>query len=274
MKTINQTYQAEFQAKKRKKLILFLLGGLLALGGVFYGLFSFLFLFDFFAVREINIEQKSFVKNEEIQTVINNYLGEEKWLVKKWQNIFLVKSGAIRKLLAQNFPVLRDVKVNKKYFHGLIISANLREPIGIWCFKKTDTCFYYDYEGVAFEKAADSAGSLSWIIEDQTSPNLTTSDVEKLGDRVAEPDRLAWLEELRRGADDLRLGITKIIIPEELFRINAKTTEGWTIYFSTKDDLSTQLKTLRLFLANKISPEQRNQLQYIDLSILNRVYYK
>ena len=48
-------------------------------------------------------------------------------------------------------------------------------------------------------------------------------------------------------------------------RLNIKTSEGWEIYFNLQEDIDWQLTELALILKEKISPEKRGEIKYIDL---------
>lgn len=268
-KTINQTYHDDYRLKQRRRWLTVLVLAFLVSGGTAGGVFYALFLSRWMAITEVTVNQQSFVSDEEVKEQVTDYLNEKKWgIVPRSSNIFLADGQSIRALLRNSFPVLKEVTVHKKYFHGLMIEAKHREAIGIWCFKKQQECFYFDEEGVAFDQAADSSGTLLLMVEDGAREN------KKIGERVAEPELTAWLWRLKQAIDGVKIGLAKAIIPEEQFRVNIKTTEGWEIYFNELDDLDSQMKALTVFLANKVSFEQRSQLQYIDVRIPQRVYFK
>ena len=56
-------------------------------------------------------------------------------------------------------------------------------------------------------------------------------------------------------------------------RFNAKTAEGWEVYFTPKEDLNWQITELKAVLENEISPERRGNLEYIDLRF-EKIYIK
>jgi len=96
-----------------------------------------------------------------------------------------------------------------------------------------------------------------------------------LGQAVTDKELLASILSIRPELEKIKIDIKKITIPlDEDFRVDAETSEGWQIYFSTRDDLKSQVNSLDVFLSQKISPEKRSQLQYIDVRIPNRAYYK
>lgn len=267
-KTINQTYQDAYKTKKRRKAAT-VLGFILAVvGGIMAGIYYLFFLSGWLAVTNITVEQKSFIRNEEIREVVEDYLREKSWLVSKSSNLLMIDGGTIQSRLVRKFPVLKNVVVQKKYAHGLIIRAEHRQTAGIWCFSKQNKCLFFDNEGVAFDQALDSSGAVWLMVEDGMGES------KELGQVVVEAEKLEWVFKLKKEMDRAKIGVAKVVIPEEWFRINIKTIEGWEAYFSTADPLLPQVRALLAFLANKVSLEQRNWLQYIDVRIPQRVYYK
>ncbi|MBI2050662.1 MAG: FtsQ-type POTRA domain-containing protein [Parcubacteria group bacterium] len=61
--------------------------------------------------------------------------------------------------------------------------------------------------------------------------------------------------------------------PENSRELIFKTKEGWQALISTQIPLETQLQKLELALAERIK-ENRKSLQYIDLRVKDRVYFK
>jgi cell division septal protein FtsQ len=56
--------------------------------------------------------------------------------------------------------------------------------------------------------------------------------------------------------------------------IRVKTKEGWEIYFNENVSLEKEIEMLKVVLNNKIEESQRKDLEYIDLRIDNKIYYK
>ena len=271
MKTVSEVYQAKYLAKKRKKVFLRLFFWLLAVLAVITGLVYLLFFSNFFYVKEVSIANQSFIPNQEIRRTIDDFLVQKKFFVSGFSNLIFVENDKIQSLIISNFPQAENVTVGKKYPHTVKVSLDGKMALGVWCFAAgdLDKCFYFDKNGIAFETSTDSDGSLLLRIEDEKS------QFEKLGQAVTDKELLAFILSIRPELEKVKIDIKKIIIlADEDFRVDAQTTEGWKIYFSTKDDLKSQVNSLNVFLGQKISLEKRNQLQYIDVRIPNRVYYK
>lgn len=267
VRTINQIYKVQFQQEKKRKIfqkvLLFLVLLLGAVGGVVY----LLFFSNFFNIREVNV----FTKNGDIEVrlVVEKYLAEKKFFILRSSNIFWVSGDRIGALISQQFASAENIKVEKEYFHGLKISLEQKEAIGVWCYKIEDQCAYFDHRGIVFDTATETSGSILLNVADYKGK------FEKLGRSVSSPEMFNLISQANVELKKVKLTATKFIIPaEEDFRFDIQTNEGWKIYLSTKDDLAKQLNNLDLFLAQKISPEKRSQLRYVDLTVPNRVYYK
>jgi len=235
------------------------------------GFVYFLFFSKIFYVKEVSIANQSFIPNQEIRQAIDDFLAQKKFFVSGFSNLIFVESDMIQSLIVNNFPQAENVVVEKKYPHTVSVSLSGKIALGVWCFMTgvPDKCFYFDKNGMAFETSADSDGPLLLRIEDEKG------QFEKLGQAVADKELLAFVLSIRPELEKAKIDIKKITIPVvEDFRADAETSEGWKIYFSIRDDLKSQVNSLNVFLSQKISPEKRNSLQYVDVRIPNRVYYK
>ena len=67
---------------------------------------------------------------------------------------------------------------------------------------------------------------------------------------------------------------TNFFLPEGSFEFWLKTKEGWYIYLDKASDIPVQLVALKKFLEEKLPAGRRRTLEYVDLKINNRIYYK
>src|SRR3989344_2360847 len=270
-KTVSDIYQAKYLAKKRKRIFLRFFLWLTLVLAVVAGIIYLLFFSKVFYVREVSIANRSFIPNQEIKQMIDDFLGQKKFFISGFSSLIFIESDKIQSLITEAFPQAENVVVEKKYPHTVKVSLDGKTALGIWCFgeKSSGGCFYFDKNGIAFETSADSDGPLLLRVEDEKS------QFEKLGQAVTDKEPLAFILSIRPELEKIKIDIKKITIPlDEDFRVDAETTEGWKIYFSVRDDLKSQVNSLNVFLAQKISSEKRSILQYIDVRIPNRAYYK
>lgn len=236
------------KSRKGRIILVWILFLILVLGYV-------LFLSPIFEIKEIKISGNRVVGVEEIESVINQ------------GNFFLVTENKLKNTLNSNFPRIALIDIKKDIFiQSIDIKIIERKEIGIFC--KQD-CYYIDEQGVAFEKAPQTSGTLILVIKDNSEGEV------EIGKNAIEKEFMADLIDLRNYlADQLELRVLEFIIESGVSEdLRVDTNEGWYILFDRSLDLQNQIEALRLVLEEKIK-EERSSLEYIDLRIVNRVYYK
>ena len=269
-----QKYKDELKTKKHKKLV-FKLAIFLTVGiAVFAGLIYFLFFAGIFDVRSINIDTLDGL-HEGLSNTVDNWLNVEFWGLKRRNNIFLASTDELASLLAKQFPKLESININMDFPHGLLLSATERKPAGIWCLPAQagqavkDKCFYFDKNGIAFSETQPSAGFLITNVGDRRVREIY------LGGQVVADDWLKSIMSAKELLAKIDVSVSEFIIPVDSFdEFHAKTAEGWLIYFGITTDIEKQISALTTFLKEKIKPDQRLGLQYIDLRTQDRIYYK
>lgn len=252
-----------YRTKKRKginkRAIIFIIP-LFVLVGIGY----LLFLSPVFKIKEIAISGSQDISPDEIR---NNLICD---------NIIFVTSGSIKNQLLEKFPEILDLKVRKNLFKGILeVNIQEREIVGILC--KEDpafaeatagTCFYFDKEGIVFKMAPNTSGSLITSIKDYSGKDF------KLGDSILDKNFIDNVLVIR---DNLlqKMGIKVFSFDIESYpteKLRVVTGESWYILFSLQRDIKSQLLALKVALDEKI--QNRMSLEYVDLRIENRIYYK
>lgn len=139
------------------------------------------------------------------------------------------------------------------------------QEIGIIC---KNTCFYFNKDGIIFKDAPITSGSLITLVQDYSNRDY------KLGDKIVDKSFIDAILEINDnlyaeiGLRVLSFDINSCPVEE----LKAMTNEGWYILFNLKQDIKSQLLALKVALKEKI--QDRINLQYVDLRIENRIYYK
>jgi len=69
-----------------------------------------------------------------------------------------------------------------------------------------------------------------------------------------------------------KVKIEEIILPKTTLELRVQTSEGWQAYFDTTRSVKVQLNRLSSTLKQITRP--RDQLEYIDLRLNDRIFYK
>ena len=220
------------------------------LSAIIISLVYFLFFSSFFQIKEFTF-LKEFDKNSEIGDLVAK---ESK------KNILFFNEKEIEKYLLEKYPELETADINRKLPDKILIDLKAREEIAV--FVCEDGAFLIDKNGIIFKKA-ETNNLLKIKIADNGSFNL--------GEKVVQEELEAILYLESEIQENLEIPLEEMTIAEN--RINVKTKEGWDIYFSLREDLDWQITELELVLEKKISPDERGNLQYIDLRF-EKIYYK
>jgi len=214
-------------------------------------LIYFLFFSSFFQIKEF-IFLNEFDKNNEIRNLI---------IEESEKNIFFFNEKEMEKYLLEKYLILESADINRKFPDKILINLKPREGIGV--FISEDSTFLIDKNGIIFKKAEGDN-----LLKIKTTNNNSFN----LGEKVVHEEELEAILRLESELQkNLKIPLEEITIIEN--RINVKTKQGWDIYFSLRKDLNLQITELQLVLEKKISPDEKGNLQYIDLRF-EKIYYK
>ena len=287
--------------KRRKTGIkLSLFGALLLIlaGGLIYAFF----FSSLFKIREITIRGGDVFPVEEVLKVVNQELEGFSYHYFPKNSFYLVSSQRIYSILKNKFPKAKTIIVKKKFPASLFIALESREKAVIYCkqarsFQPQDSedltedneatttddvleailqpaegeskCFFADSEGIIFEKAPEIYGGAMTVLKDASAREV------EMGEAVINPEMVSFVNEVRNTLSEetnVRLLYFQINFYPSV-DVVAWTTEGWQIIFDITRPAYPQVLMLKKVLQEKIK-EQRDRLEYIDLRVENRVYYK
>lgn len=232
---------------------------------IFVGTFYFFIFSSFFQVRAIEISGLQKISQENFQNIIDKNIQKKIFLFSS-KNIFLADFGKISKEALNEFPQLDTIKIKRKLPHAITINAEEKKPAAVLVFN--DRKFFIDRKGIIFEEIKDSLSDLPILTIDGLSENLN------LGSEIISADRLAKIISANnRLRSDLTININNfnIVSPEKLA---VKTKGGWEFYLNIEADIDWQITKLSVVLQEKIPPEKRRDLEYIELRFGNFAPYK
>ncbi len=220
------------------------------------------FFSPFFKITEIKLPENNIVTNNDIHKLITNSaplnLGE---------NIFILSKNQIKSGLAAIFSAITNISIKKELFHGLIVNFEKRIQIGIWC--NNTNCYYFDKEGIIFKEAPQTEGALILKIKDFEKKEVS------LGDQVLNYNRLKFIAEFNNKiTENNQIKIIEFNIGLAAnFDLEAITDHGWSIYLDQNQDPVLEANNLFTIL-NEVIKNKASNLEYIDLRLPSRVFYK
>lgn len=217
---------------------------------------------------------------------INSFLGADNILA--WDSGKLPESD----LFWKKYAVISQIQVKKNYFkRTLEIDYGKRNRYGVWCLMNSgssgaitdasstdnsvssssalaadnERCFWFDEQGVVFSQAPYIEGNLIYRVDDYTGQSFVFGD--KVLDERLLPNLFkvfSFLDQFNFNGRSLRLDDLAL----EEIKTNQITNSTPTIYFSLRFDPAFALAPLQS-IRNTL-----NGIQYIDLRVENRIYYK
>lgn len=199
---------------------------------------------------------------EKIRSIAENTMGE---------NIFFIPTDQIEQKILLEVPQIRDVHIIRKMPGTLKVIVQEKQPALLLI--SGGSYYFVDIGGIAYEQA--SLDMLPGVV----LPTVKNSDTEAtviLGTSAVEAQFVTFITEaLKKLPEITGAQIAEMKIPSLATReVHFLLDKNWKILMDTTRTLQEQLDILKRLLADTISKEEMQVLQYIDLRIPNRVYYK
>ncbi len=277
-------YLDERQRKKRRRILkLKIYGGvflffMLAIGAACLIAYSPLFKLRQINITWINADEKQLDTNKIIEEFKNFFVGQSKIASFLGPDNILIWDNEKLAEFKRN-PRIAEITIEKDYFKRQIkINIKERKRFGIWCpssleqcnvdalanatCSKGEGCFWFDKNGVIFSEAPIVEGNLIYKIDDFSGRSL------KLGEPVLAEKFFLNLLKIFDILEKSDLGIKSLKL--ERFELQEIATESSPkIYFSLRIDPNFGLSTIE-----SLKKTGLNRIEYIDLRVENRAYYK
>lgn len=255
---------------------------------IFYLVFSvniialcvfFLIFSDFFVIRAVEITGVTKQQQQVISDVVQREREQTKYAVFSGSHILFFNRKAVLDQLFSLLPELASGEIKYNIMtRTLTVAGSLRQPVGKICrFGQVDKpekehndgrCYFFDRHGVVFGFVRQATDKL-WLIEDRQSIEL------QLGQQYLPEAFLVFVSEFEKLSDGI-IQMEKLVIEPDFFPFGyfkLVTHSGWYLFlgYYTKPDLVS--RNLERVLSQEIK-EKSGQLEYIDLRLEDRAYYK
>lgn len=254
----------ESERKKRKKIwtkIIIVFAFLIILaGGIIWS-----FYLDYFRIKNINIEGNYILNKQEMEENIKNSISGKVFYLLPKNNIFIASTEEINNNLADNFLRIKNLEVAKNFPDSLDIKISERKTYGLFC--QGNECFFLDRDGYVFSKSIFVSGDIFIKFLDERENNNITFKTYLL-----DINKFAKIRDFIDGLKTESVMISQVVFKKDgLYEF--QTEEDWYILLSERSDYKISRDNLKITLENQIK-EKRSELEYIDLRLENKVFYK
>jgi len=240
----------------------------------FLGTAIYIILFSsYLQITTINVSGNTTLQSSDIQQALQSQMDGKYLKAIPKNNFALITEGRDENFLKSEFKKIKSVSVTKVFPDTINVSVQEYAALLVWC-KADDQCFMIDDNGIAYEQADFSSPEMSQNnlikIKDDSGQDVA------IGSQVLDPTFAAYV----LGLKDALSGIG-ITLDESAFEtpsrmseeIDAKTTSGEQLLFSTQFDQASAVDALKLVLAKQIPQDQQDNVTYIDLRSQDRAFY-
>ena len=232
-----------------------------------------LFFSPFLEITDVSFGGQQTVAVQELDSLAKEALAGKYAAVLPRSNFLLFPERRIKKQILERFKRVRSAAVVKKFPHRLEISLEERKALVLWCAQ--EKCFIIDEKGVAYAQTTLDAPEV--VQNDLLRITSQDGSLVNEGERVLDEHRVGFLTELRQTLKQ-RSGI-EITGEGSMYSpmaddIRVKSAQGWDVLLSTALPLEAGADALRLVLEKQITAEERTKLEYVDLRVENRAYFK
>lgn len=226
-------------------------------------LFSFAYMAFFsqvFAIKEITVNGD--FDSDQIKKRVENEVNKSIFS----KNLLLFQVTKAKKVVLEDLTV-EDITINKKFPNKLIVSAKEREAVFLW--EENENRYLIDKNGLVF---------LDISAEEGSSPDLpkiknNLISLNNLGDTVATKEFMEFISFL---SENFNFETSDNV---KLFEINGTNTEitvltdkNYKVFFDATRGAANQLKSLAR--VKEEAAKSKKKLEYVDLRIEKRIFYK
>ena len=238
------------------------LGGIITL----IGLIIFVLFSPYFLIQDILIVRGSVeVDNAKIQEILKPFYG---------QNIFLASNETITNLIQDNFPEVKIAKLKRSLPNALNIEITnyplVAEiiPTDAWGIKNKNA-----------KLVLNSIGMILITPPEELAENLPKITFYPTPEKWEEKKIIIstkWLNFIlltnQRLSDEFLIGIKNIEYYSKEREIHIETTKSFKIILDLTKNSDSQINKLKI--ATKEIPLNKSDLEYIDLRIKSKIFYK
>jgi len=226
------------------------------------GIFYLICFYSFFQIKEIKISGNQKISSPALEGIIKKKI-EKKILFFPSSSIFLADLNKISKDVLEAFPLIGEIKMERNFSDAIAVDVKERSPVAILI--QGANAFYLDKEGIIFEPVG-AEEDLIKIIDKQKTNNL--------GEQAMSKEKLSQILDIAyKLKSDLKIPLQQFEMESD-DKLNLVMVEGWQAYFNLSNDVNWQLTKLRAVLEEKIPPEKRKNLEYIELRFGNYAPFK
>ena len=259
--------------------------------------FYFLFISPVLRGKEIKIGGNKIIPTQNIAVLASSLLEGKIWGFIPSSQMAAISLPEISRKLQKEFPEIRQAEVKRILPDILEIRIIEKKPSSICCeaevviqplmvdlmameistssasapkeqIPSAGDCFLSDEEGFLYRQSSE--------ISTDFLPKFFSKNGEnyELGQKAVSSSTIVFAREFKEKMENSKVEIVGFSFKDaENREMAAYAKQGWVIYLDLSRFVETQIRVIEALLADELKNSRKN-LEYIDLRIPNRAYYK
>lgn len=232
-----------------------------------------LFFSSYMDVENISVEGNKDIPAEEIIKQVGKALEGNYFGYFPKNNFFLINKKSINNALQNSFNRLEVASIEKKFPNTILVRVAERKAELVWC--SGGVCYFVDGSGLAYSGASGSEEDLrnsnSLVVIDDSARPID------IGKTVINPDYIEYIAAVSTMLSrDLKISLAESYHTPGMAsgEISARTGEDWILKLSSEISAEEAKTIIQSLFDKELNEEKRKDLDYLDLRIKGKVYYK
>ena len=263
----------------------------------------YLFVFSpVFKIAEIKMSGNNLIASEQIESTVRSVLQSKILKIIPSDTTLALIGERIKKDILKAYPEIATVDIKRESISGLAVTVTEKQAAAVICLSaapspsatlspspflsaspiassfsvehsqeklpESGQCFFTDGAGLIYRGAPEISGTLLPTFYSDNAQLL------QIGSAAISSTTLQFSLVLKKELRQAGVDLTGFILNDDVTpELKAFTSEGWLIYFDRERPALTQAKILETLLNGEIK-DKRATLQYVDLRVEDRAYYK
>jgi len=225
-----------------------------------------IFYTDIFNIQAITVVDARKETTDEIRVMV-----EQELMAHPSRSLFFVEPGVIENKILTKFTYVRSVQARRQLPGTLRVVIQEKDPALLLLVN--NRYYFVDSEGLAYEEAR--LDTLPGLILPTVKDRNPDSQVI-LGTPVLSESFVRFVQTVEGELPNkIEAEVVEVLIPSLAAReVQFQLDNNWKIRFDVTRSAEGQLTLLQELVNSTISVEERAALDYVDLRIPKRIYYK
>lgn len=220
-------------------------------------------------ISSITVEVEDEILQKEIMSRSEDFINNQNSFIYNNNNIFLTRIDLLEQYILKEFPQIKTITITRTLNRTMNIVIVLRTPLAKIC--EADICSILSEDGI---NMGNDSALLSSI-----QPEIRGVSLGNRGESVVSDREVRWLKTIITEYNTLEgVRINSIQVQQKaenrIIDVHVYTEQGYYIMLDLDTDIMYQARALNKVFISQLPLEQRSRLEYIDLRIKDRVYYK